>query len=116
MYTFSELLKKIRERTQLTQVQLALILEVSEVLITSLETNQKGVSKKFISTLAAKMEVSPSSLTPFMFTIDPELGTTFFDRQLIKIGEKLQIELIEKKSANLLKHIDFNVPQNSDSK
>ena len=67
MDTFPQLLKKIRNEAGLTQEDLASVLEVSTVLIAMVETGQKEVSKNLIERLAKKLEVSSSSITPFIF-------------------------------------------------
>ena len=67
MYTFPELIKKIREESDLTQNEFAKILGVSTVLISMIETGQKGASKGFIKKLAGKLEVPTSTIFPFVF-------------------------------------------------
>lgn len=104
MYTFPELLKKIREESNLTQDQLATAVGVSEVLITMIETGQKEVSKSFIVKLAEGLKVSPNSITPFIFDTDNSKSLSNIEKQMIKLGEKLQIELIKNKAKNLKKY------------
>ncbi len=101
MYTFPELLKKIREESNLTQGQLATAVGVSEVLITMIETGQKEVSKNFVIKLADGLKVSPNSITPFIFDVDDSKNLSNIEKQMIKLGEKLQIELIKNKAKNL---------------
>ena len=104
MYTFPELLKKIRSEASLTQEDLAKKLGVSTVLITMIETGQKEVSRGFIEKLAGVLDVHPSSITPFLFIKDDlnikKLSST--EKSLILIGEKLQNFLI-KNRAKLLR-------------
>jgi transcriptional regulator with XRE-family HTH domain len=100
MYTFPDLLKKIRAESQLTQSQLAKTLDVSTVLIAMVESGQKEVSKKLVLKLANAMGVHPSSITPFIF-IDDEINkknVSAFDRSIIGWGEKMQEILIKKRS------------------
>jgi len=105
MYTFPELLKKIREESELTQDQLATALGVSEVLITMIETGQKEVSKNFVVKLANSLKVSPNSITPFIFDVNDSRNLSGIERQLIKLGEKLQIDLIKNRAKNLKKYV-----------
>lgn len=107
MYSFPEFLKKIREESQLTQEDLAKILGVSTILISMVETGQKEVSKKFIKTLAEKMSVSASSITPFLF-FEKEASLRDLsnpEKEFIKLAEKLQIHLIQMKSKNLRQYV-----------
>lgn len=106
MYTFQDLLKKIRASANLTQEDLAKILEVSTVLITMIETGQKEVSRKFIENLAQKMDVHPSSITPFAF-IEEDIDVNKLpetEKTMMKYGEKLQKYLIDQKAKNLKKY------------
>ena len=105
MYTFPELLKKIREESNLTQEQLATVLGVSEVLITMVETGQKQVSRNLVVRLAQALKVTPNSITPFFFDISESKNLTWIEKQLIKLGEKLQIDLIKNKTKNLKQYI-----------
>ncbi len=106
MYSFPNLIKKIREASGLTQKEFAKILSVSTVLISMVETGQKEVSRNLITRLANKLKVHPSSITPFLFT-DENLNSknlSTLEKTIIDLGEKLQIFLIEKKSNNLKKY------------
>lgn len=106
MYTFTELLKQIRKASELSQKDFATVLGVSTVLITMIETEQKEVSKSFIKKLADKLEVSPSAITPFIFSGDQNSSNlNFLEKKLIDIGEDLQTFLIEKKAKNLKKYL-----------
>jgi hypothetical protein len=70
-----------------------------------IETGQKGISKNFIKKLADKLNVTPGAITPFIFS--EELSgkdLNFFEKKLLKIGEELQIYLLEKKAPTLKKH------------
>lgn|SRR3989338_2660616 len=105
MYTFSQLLKRIRKEAGLTQEELATILDVSTVLISMLETERKEASKKFIGALAEKLQVHPSSIIPFIFiSKDRDFGTSILERRLITVGEALQNQLIRVKAKNLRSH------------
>ena len=103
MYTFPQLLKKIRSRSELTQKELAKKIGVSPILVSMIEAEQKPVSKNFIIKLAKKMGVSPSSITPFLFA-DKTLHISKLskiEKELIKTGEKFQEYLINSNSKNL---------------
>ncbi len=105
MYQFSELIKKIREEANLTQSEFAKILGVSVVLIAMIETGKKDVSKRFILNLAEKMNVHPSSITPFLFTSTPEETKKLsgLEKQLMLLGEKMQTLLIKDRAKKLIK-------------
>lgn len=106
MYTFSELIKKIRKEAKLTQAQFAKALGVSTVLIAMVESGQKDISKKLILKLASKMRVHPSSLTPFIF-IDNKFdkkNISKVEHSLINWGEKIQKILIEDRAKLLKKY------------
>ncbi len=102
MYSFSNLLRKIREEGDLTQEELARAIDVSTVLISMIETGQKEASKNFVMKLADKLEVRPNSILPFVFT-DNEAShhITGVEQVLIDAGEKLQEHLIKVKSKKL---------------
>lgn len=104
MYTFSELLKAIRHETGLTQSAFARKLNVSAVLIAMLETGQKEPTKKFIENLANKMHVMPQSIIPFVYNINRynEDHMSKLEKDLIKLGMKLQSDLIKKRAKNIL--------------
>lgn len=107
MYSFPQLIRKIREESNLTQKELANVLSVSTILISMIETGQKEISKNFIEKLSEKLEVHPSSITPFLFIQEANNNKNFseIEKSLIDIGEKLQIYLIEKKARNLNKYV-----------
>lgn len=107
MYTFPDLIKRIREKANLTQGELAGVLSVSTVLIAMIETGQKPVSKNFIERLAKKMDVHPSSITPFIFSGDEFMTEklSLLEKSLLKIGESLQDYLINTKSVKLREHV-----------
>lgn len=103
MYSFPELIKKIRETADLTQREFAEIMQVSTILISMIETGQKDVSKGFIINLAKKLGVNPSSLTPFLYIykdIDNK-KISKIEKSLIELGEKFQTFLINKKAKSL---------------
>jgi len=107
MYTFIQLLKKIREESGLTQEQLAKVLGVSTILISMIEGGQKGASKSFVLRLANKLDVKPNSITPFIM-IDEEMEANKLngiEKSLVQLGEKLQVYLIKKKSKNLKQYV-----------
>lgn len=105
MYTFPDLLKKIRDEAGLTQEDLAEVLDVSTVLISMIETGQKQVSRNLIEKLAKKLGVHPSSIMPFVFSEeDMDLHKlSSAERALILVGEKLQKYLIHAKAKRLKK-------------
>jgi len=106
MYSFQELLKKIREESELTQAEFARILGVSTVLISMMETGQKEVSKGFILKLADKLGVHPATILPF--AIDGEIPLRNLsgpERALIEVGENLQSYLIKTKSKRLQRYV-----------
>jgi transcriptional regulator with XRE-family HTH domain len=107
MYTFPELLKKIREEGNLTQEDLAVALSVSTVLIAMIESKQKDVSKGFIIKLADKLDVHPSSITPFLFSDDSYKikDVSGIEKSLIRVGEKLQNYLIKNKAKKLKQYV-----------
>lgn len=104
MYTFPELIKIIRKEAGLSQPDFARKLEVSSALIAMIETGQKEVSKKFVLKLAKALEVHPTSITPFLFYDGTSLShLSGLEKTIIDQGEKLQVQLINKK-AQLLKN------------
>lgn len=106
MYSFPELIKKIREESNLTQKELADVLSVSTILVSMIEAKQKPVSKNFIIKLARNLEVNPKSITPFLFE-DKKFNNksiSNIEKDLIQLGEKLQIFLVKHKSKNLRKY------------
>ena len=101
MYTFPELIKKIRDEAGLTQAEFATALDVSAVLIAMIETGQKEVSKNFILKLAELMNVHPVSITPFLFVGNEEASSVGIEKTLIKWGEKMQVYLIKDRAKKL---------------
>lgn len=106
MYTFPELIKNIRNEAGLTQAEFAKAVEVSPVLIAMVETGQKEVSKKLLLKIADRLEVHPSSITPFLYDGAETTGTNLspVERQFLVLGTKLQAFLVKKKSKNLKKY------------
>jgi len=100
MYTFPQLIKNIRKEADLTQKELADALEVSTALIAMVETGQKEVSKKLVTKLAELMDVHPSSITPFLFTLG-EHPSSKVERLFISYGEKMQEHLIKNRAKKL---------------
>ena len=97
MYTFPELIKKIRDEAGLTQAEFAKVIDVSPVLIAMVETGKKEVSKNLVIKLAEKMKVHPSSITPFLFINDtnPIKNVSGIEKMLVVWGEKMQTHLIK---------------------
>ena len=103
MYTFPELIKRIRNEAGLTQAEFAKAVEVSPVLIAMVETGQKEVSKKLVVKIAERLQVHPASITPFLYEgshTDTE-NLSSVEKQFLVLGTKLQVFLIKKKSKNL---------------
>ena len=107
MYTFPQLLKEIRKESELTQEDLAKALDVSTVLVSMVETGQKDVSKNFIIKLSEKLDVHPSSITPFLFLNDDFQNKKIsgLEKKFIERGERLQTFLIKKSSQKLKKYV-----------
>jgi len=105
MYSFPELIKKIRSEAGLTQAEFARTIDVSPVLIAMVESGQKEVSKKLILKLADGLKVHPSSITPFLYGDDANDNKKLsgIEKQFIDWGTKLQNHLI-KNRAKLLKN------------
>ena len=106
MYTFPELIKKIRDEAGLTQTQFAAALNVSPVLIAMVETGQKEVSKNLLLKLADRMNVRPASITPFLFTDkNGSIETdSVLEKAMMKWGQKMQVFLIKDRSKLLAKY------------
>lgn len=106
MCTFPELIKKIRNEAGLTQAEFAKAVEVSPVLIAMVETGHKEVSKKLVVKIAERLEVHPSSITPFLYDGTHAAAETLspVEKQFLALGTKLQYFLIKKKSKNLKKY------------
>lgn len=99
MKKFSNLVKDIREQSGLSQNEFAHRLGVSSIYISKIETDQKEVSKKFLSKLADFTGVHPSALAPFLYLnddINPEKLSPL-EKKLISLGEQLQSRIIKKK-------------------
>ncbi len=106
MYAFADFLKKIREEGGLTQVELARILGVSTMLISLLETRQKEVSKAFIVKLAEKLEVRPSSISPFAYEEFGKKGEMLtLEKTHLDVGARLQEYLIRVKAKKLKNYV-----------
>ncbi len=108
MYTFPELIKKIRDEAGLTQAEFAKALDVSAVLIAMVETGQKKVSKKLILRLAEKMKVHPTSITPFLFIDEdyPLKKESKLEKVFMNWGEKMQMMLIKDRAKILKKYAE----------
>ncbi len=105
MNTFPQLIRQIRKSAKLTQSEFADCLEVSTPLIAMIETGQKEVSKNFILKLSNKLDVHPSTITPFLFIVEGEDLNPIegVEKMFVKWGEKMQKLLITKKAKNLSK-------------
>ncbi len=107
MYSFPELLRKIRNEAGLTQAEFANAIKVSPVLIAMIESGQKDVSKNLVRKIAEAMEVHPASITPFLFghelTSDDKLSAV--EKQFLAWGAKLQDHLIKDRSKLLRRHV-----------
>lgn len=111
MYTFPQLIRKIRSEAGLTQAEFADALDVSTVLVTMIETGQKEVSKKFVLKLSKCMNVHPASITPFLFLAEdvdhrPLSGV---EKTLLEFGEKMQSILVEDKAKKLRKYANVDL-------
>jgi transcriptional regulator with XRE-family HTH domain len=117
MYKFPELIKKIRNEAGLTQAEFAGAIDVSPVLIAMVESGQKEVSKKLLLKIADRLEVSPASITPFLYGSEAAAGRklSVIERQFLALGIKLQEHLISTKSHNLLKYAKQPISANSRS-
>lgn len=107
MDPFSDLIRNIRNKAELTQEEFGRILGVSTVLIAMIETGQKEVSKNFIERLANKLEVHPTTITPFIF-IDKNFSSknlSKIEKSLIGVGESLQDYLINSKAKKLKQYV-----------
>lgn len=107
MYTFPQLLKKIREESNLTQNKLAEILGVSTILISMIETGQKEPSKQFVIKLANKLGVQAGSIMPFVFIQENTQSKNLPqpEKAFLALGKKLQTYLIEQKSKRLKNYV-----------
>lgn len=108
MYSFPELIKRIRGASGLTQKEFAEVIQVSTILVSMIEAGQKDVSKNFIIKLSDKLGVNPSSITPFLYIykdVDNK-GISKIEKSFIELGEKLQDFLINQKAKNLKKYAE----------
>ncbi|PIZ96555.1 MAG: hypothetical protein COX80_01050 [Candidatus Magasanikbacteria bacterium CG_4_10_14_0_2_um_filter_33_14] len=107
MYSFYQLIKKIREESGLTQEEFAKSLGVSKVLISMVETGQKKVSKSFIIKLAKLLNVHPASITPFLHIYSSkELNKISpIEKKLVLWGEEMQKILIKKRAKKIKKYV-----------
>lgn len=103
MYNFPELIKKIRKEAGMTQAEFAKSIDASPVLIAMIESGQKEVSKKLLQKIADKLDVHPSSITPFLYGYEPSDPQSLspIEKQFLSWGSKFQEQLIMKKSRNL---------------
>ena len=106
MYSFPELIRKIRAEAGLTQAEFAVALGVSPVLIAMVESGQKEVSKKLLRKIADTLQVHPASITPFLYG-DEQRDTqnvSGIEKQFLAWGAKLQDHLINDRSKLLKKY------------
>ena len=106
MYTFPELIKKIRNEAGLTQADFAKAVDVSPILIAMIESGQKDVSKKLLLKIAERLDVHPASITPFLYGSEPANNNIpTVERKFLDWGTKLQEHLIKNKAKNLKKYV-----------
>jgi transcriptional regulator with XRE-family HTH domain len=106
MFTFPQLIKKIRDEAGLTQAEFARAVGVSAVLVAMVETGQKEVSKNLVLKLAELMDVHPASITPFLYSSEGKTPARISnpEKMLLNWGEKMQVLLIKKGSKKLKKY------------
>lgn len=106
MYSFPELIRKIRTKAGLTQAEFAVAIEVSPVLIAMVESGQKDVSKKLLRKIADALQVHPASITPFLYGDEQRDGQNVsgIEKQFLVWGTKLQDHLINDRSKLLKKY------------
>lgn len=106
MYSFPELIKKIRTEANLTQAEFAQAIDVSPVLIAMVESGQKEVSKKLLLKVAEALRVHPASITPFLYGSTAENDSlSALEKQFLSWGTKLQDHLIMDRSKLLKKNV-----------
>lgn len=105
MYSFSELLKKIRVEGSLTQPELAKLLGVSPITVSMIEANQKEAGKNFIKKLAELLDVDPSTIIPFVFERSQGKSQRLsqIEKKLYEVGLEMQNYLITVKARRLKK-------------
>ena len=104
---FPKLLKQIRIEADLTQKELAGILNVSHMLIVMMENGSRQPSRKFMETLATALNVHPMSLTPFIFDENMD-DLSSIEKKLLRVGEELQSKLILGRAKKLTKRDVIN--------
>lgn len=104
MYSFPELIKEIRESAEMTQAEFAAEIGVSAVLIAMVETGQKEVSKNLLCKIAERLDVHPSSITPFLFASEKKDTLSPIEKRFIQWGETLQEHLIKDRAKRLKNH------------
>lgn len=107
MYTFPMFLKKIRKSSELSQKQLADVLDVSTVLIAMVETAQKPPSKNLVIKLADRMGIRPTSITPFIIDSE-ELNSKplrGIEKSLADLVGELQLKIIERNAPKLKQYV-----------
>lgn len=106
MHTFPDLIKKIRKEVGMTQAEFAKSLGVSTVLVSMIETGQKEVSKKLLTRIADRLDVHPSSITPFLFTDNcNDRDLSGIEASFLQAGEKLQNYLIKNRAKRLREYV-----------
>lgn len=103
MLTFANLLKTIRKEANLTQPELAKVLDVSPILISMVETGGKEPSKKLVQKLSTALDVHPIAIMPFIAIGEDDdfENRSPMEKKLIGFGEDLQEKLIKKKAKKL---------------
>lgn len=105
MYSFPELIRKIRTEAGLTQTEFAQEIKVSPVLIAMVESGQKPVSKNLLIKIADRLNVHPASITPFLYGHEAEdEDLSGVEKQFLAWGAKLQDHLIKDRSKLLRKN------------
>ena len=99
----SQLIKKIRKESGLTQQQLAKALQVSTILISMIESGQKPISSKMVERLSKLLKVHPSTITPSLFFENESefKGLSGLEKNLIETGLRMQDKLISMRAKNL---------------
>lgn len=104
MYSFPELIRKVRTEAGLTQTEFAQEIKVSPVLIAMVEGGQKPVSKNLLIKIADRLNVHPASITPFLYGYEAkDKDLSVLEKQFLAWGTRLQEHLINDRSKLLRK-------------
>ncbi|NCS97216.1 MAG: helix-turn-helix domain-containing protein [Candidatus Pacebacteria bacterium] len=101
MYSLPNFLKAFRKATNSSQAEFANFLNVSTVLISMIESQQKQASKKFIENLAKKIDVHPGALALFYYNDEDRERLTKLEKELVNIGTELQRKIILKRAKSI---------------